>query len=112
MKQNHNIIQRETLARISVLLIFLSVANLQLFAGFRISSVFGDNMVIQRDKVVEIWGKADKNKRITVTFNGQEVKTRSNKNGKWAVSLDPMPHGGPYSMDIKCNDSILRIENI
>ncbi|WP_158602546.1 sulfatase-like hydrolase/transferase [Proteiniphilum sp. X52] len=45
--------------RISFLLLFLLIIQLQLYAEFRLSPVFGDNMVIQRDKEVKIWGWAN-----------------------------------------------------
>lgn len=50
---------------------------------------FRDNMVLQRNKDVAIWGESDNGNEITVTFNGQS-KTTTVAEGKWKLYLDPM----------------------
>ena len=52
---------------------------------------FTDNMVLQRDRPVAIWGDATPGSEITVTFADQIVKTKADKHGKWRTQLDPMP---------------------
>ena len=37
-------------------------------------SIFGNNMVLQRDVKVPVWGWADQGEEVTVTFNGQTKK--------------------------------------
>ncbi len=100
------------LLNLFMLLIVFSASILPAYPGFRVSTLFGDNMVIQRDTSVEVWGEADKGKRVTVAFNGQVVKAKADKNGRWIASLSPMSYGGPYSMEISCGDSTLRIHNV
>lgn len=51
---------------------------------------FRNNMVLQRNKKVVIWGKSENGNKITVTFNGQS-KTSAVADGKWKLYLDPMP---------------------
>ncbi|WP_298652637.1 sialate O-acetylesterase [uncultured Proteiniphilum sp.] len=112
MRRENKIVDLDFMKRISFLLFFLLIIQLKLYAEFRLSPVFGDNMVIQRDKVVKIWGWANKNDEVKLHFNGQVVKTKTNKNGEWTVLLKPMPYGGPYSMNIQCGDKILDITDI
>ncbi len=100
------------LLNLFVLLIISSASILPAYPGFRVSPLFGDNMVIQRDKSVEVWGEADKGKRVTIAFNGQVVKAKADKSGRWTVLLPPMSHGGPYAMQVTCGDSTLQINNI
>lgn len=50
---------------------------------------FRDNMVLQRNKKVAIWGQAGAANKITVRFNGQN-KTTIAAEGKWKLYLDPM----------------------
>ncbi|RNC65636.1 hypothetical protein D7D25_05660 [Proteiniphilum sp. X52] len=57
--RKNKISDRDFMKRISFLLLFLLIIQLQLYAEFRLSPVFGDNMVIQRDKEVKIWGWAN-----------------------------------------------------
>ena len=70
------------------------------FAEVNPAPVFGANMVLQRDEPVKVWGTADKNETVTVAINGQSVKTKTNRNGKWSVMLKPMPAGGPHTLTV------------
>ena len=66
-----------------------------------LADVFGDHMVLQREKPVPIWGWAkDPNQSITVKFNGQSVTTAADKDGYWKVMLQPMTAGGPYILEL------------
>ncbi len=68
---------------------------------FRIASVFSSNMVLQREKNVEVWGEADDGALISVTISDVKTQTIA-KNGKWKAVLPPMPAGGPFEMDVFC----------
>src|SRR6187551_2391876 len=72
----------------------------QTFSQLRTANIFTSHMVLQRDKVVPVWGWANKNEKITVQFNGQTLSAKANAQGKWMISLKPMPAGGPYDMRI------------
>jgi len=52
--------------------------------------VFGDHMVLQREKPVRVWGWADPGEKITVTLNGKTAKTVTDAKGKWRVELPEM----------------------
>jgi sialate O-acetylesterase len=52
----------------------------------RLPSIFSENMVLQQGMSVPVWGWADENEYVTVTFQGQSVSTKA-KNGKWMVRL-------------------------
>ncbi len=54
------------------------------------ASVFGNNMVLQREQPVPVWGTATAGEPITVTFGGQKVSTKANAVGRWTVTLKPM----------------------
>ncbi|POY37459.1 sialate O-acetylesterase [Solitalea longa] len=62
--------------------------------------VFGDNMVLQRNINIPIWGKADPNAKVLVEFAGNNTQAVANENGEWNVSLPSMPAGGPYIMQV------------
>ncbi|MCP4314436.1 MAG: sialate O-acetylesterase, partial [Bacteroidetes bacterium] len=61
--------------------------------------LFGDGMVLQRDMPLRIFGEASEGASITVRLNGQEQSVRAWE-GKWMLTLEPMPAGGPYEMYI------------
>jgi len=58
---------------------------------FKTAAIFSDQMVLQRDKAVPIWGWADPGEEITIKFGGQTKTTKADAAGKWLVRLDPMP---------------------
>jgi len=59
--------------------------------GLWLPGIFGDNMVLQRDQPVPVWGWADAGDEVTVTFAGQTKSVAAATNGAWRVLLDPMP---------------------
>jgi len=67
-------------------------------------SVFSDHMVLQRDRPVPVWGKADPGTTVTVEFTGQKKETVAGASGKWRIDLDPMPASAePCEMKISSN---------
>ncbi|GGF24450.1 sialate O-acetylesterase [Echinicola rosea] len=73
---------------------------------------FSDNMVLQRDKAIKIWGKASPKEKVTVRFNGVERQVVTGKDGMWRVSLPAMVYGGPFEMSIKGNRNNIVLKNI
>ena len=59
-------------------------------AELKIPKVFNDNMVLQRDIPVPIWGEANPNEKITVKFKGQEKSAIAGADGKWVIRLEPL----------------------
>ena len=60
------------------------------FANVKPANVFTDNMVLQRDKVVPVWGTADAGEEVTVSFAGQTTKATADADGKWEARLRPL----------------------
>ncbi|MBS0032006.1 sialate O-acetylesterase [Chitinophaga sp. 22321] len=90
----------------TVLLLAATMLSSVSFATVRLPNIFGDNMVLQRDKPIPVWGWADKNEKITVQFNGQTKTVKADKNGQWKVLLNPEKAGGPYNLSVKGQNDI------
>ena len=73
-----------------ILLIFLSIILSALSAQVLLPKVITNNMVLQREKPVAIWGTAAPDEKIIVSFAGQTKVTHANVHGDWQVKLDPM----------------------
>jgi sialate O-acetylesterase len=56
----------------------------------KVTKVFSDNMVLQRDMPDPVWGWADPAEKIIIKFKGQEKSTITGADGKWIVHLDPL----------------------
>jgi sialate O-acetylesterase len=69
-------------------------------AAVKLPAVIGDNMVLQRDRPVPIWGWADKGEEVTVTVAGQKHTAKADKGGRWKVTLDKLAVGRPLTMTV------------
>ena len=56
---------------------------------FRVASVFSDNMVLQRDKRVAVFGEAEDGTSVSVSFLDQEVNVTA-EDGRFKLWLEPM----------------------
>ena len=77
-----------------VLLLILTLAPwLQakpLHAQLRLPHIFGDQMVLQRDKPIHIWGWETPGARVSVSWAGQTKTATADQSGKWSLYLDPV----------------------
>ena len=86
--------------RIFLWLPFLACA-LHLDAKVTLPQLFQNGMVLQRNKLIPVWGKADAGETVTVTLNKKKVVTTADSDGRWRVDLPQMKAGGPYTMEVK-----------
>ena len=84
----------------------------QIMAQLSVPSFFSDHMVLQREKPINIWGTANAGERISVTLGNAKKSTRTDKNGKWSISLPPMQAGGPYTLSVKSPKQALSFTDI
>ena len=60
------------------------------FAKVEMGTPFTDGVVLQRDRQVPVWGKAEPGRKVTVAFAGNEVSTIACAKGCWKVMLPAM----------------------
>jgi sialate O-acetylesterase len=65
-----------------------------------VSPMFGDNMVLQRDKPNRIWGWTDPGKTVRVEIAGRSATAVSASDGRWEATIEPPAAGGPYTVSI------------
>ena len=97
---------KKTIALFTTILIIATT-----FANITLPKIFGDNMVLQRNKPISIWGFASAGEKVIVQFNGQTKSTKADKAGKWQVMLSPEKEGGPFQLSVKGKNQ-LTIQNI
>lgn len=81
------------------------------FANIKLPSLVGDNMVLQRDKPLKIWGWADKGEKVNIDFLEKKYSTKTSVDGKWEIVIPAQKAGGPYDMLIE-GDSSITLTNI
>ena len=74
-------------------------------AKVSLPQLFQSGMVMQRNKTIPVWGKADAGESVTIQFNKKQYNTTADANGKWRVDLPKMKAGGPYQLSV--NDLVL-----
>ena len=102
---------KHTVAGIASLLLASLVAQAE--ADLKVSSLFTDHMILQRDKPVPVWGWADPNEKVTVEFGGQTKTAISDATGKWLVKLDAMPASEkPGVLSVSVSNPNSKIQNL
>lgn len=66
-----------------------------------ISPLFGDHMVLQRDRPNVLWGWTQPGTRVSVEIAGKRAEGTASGDGRWQVSIDPPATGGPYTVKIE-----------
>jgi sialate O-acetylesterase len=97
-------ISKKHFASFCTLSFFLGAADLGL-AEVTLHGLFSDNMVLQRNARVPIWGWADEGEEVTVQFRGETVKTIT-KDGHWMVHLKRLKAGGPDELKVSGKNAI------
>ena len=90
-----------------VVALFIAVMSLQLSARaeLKVAAIFGDNMVLQQQMAVPIWGWATSNAEVTVTFSGQTKTARADADGKWLVNLGKLKaSAAPQSLVVQVRE--------
>ncbi len=80
--------------------VMLIMTSLNVLAGVEVNPLFCDQMVLQREVRVPVWGKSIPGEKITVKINKKQVSTITDNNGKWQVDLPKMKAGGPFDLNI------------
>ena len=66
----------------------------------RLPAIFSDNMVVQQNATLTVTGKATPQSKVTfrADWTGGEGETRADGNGRFAMTVQTPPAGGPYTV--------------
>ncbi len=56
-------------------------------AEVSLAGTFPDNMVLQQEKPIPVWGQANAGETVDVQLDDQRVRTTADKHGRWSVQL-------------------------
>lgn len=74
------------------------------YGGLKLSELYADNMVLQRDMPLDIHGTANAGEQVTVSIAGQKVTAVANNRGEWSVTLQPLRVGTDYTLTIQAGN--------
>ncbi|MCR5305860.1 MAG: sialate O-acetylesterase [Oscillospiraceae bacterium] len=77
----------------------------------RAAAIFSDNMVLQREKPIAVWGDGRDGVRVTVTLAGHRASSVI-RNGKWRVTLPPMPAADHLTMTVRSGAVCIRFREV
>jgi sialate O-acetylesterase len=86
--------------KLTFLWIAALACSLQLNAKVTMPQLFQNGMVLQRNKPIPVWGKADAGEAVVVTLNKKKVETTADSEGRWRVDLPKMKAGGPFELQV------------
>ena len=95
--------------KVGLVVVFLCFALLG-EAKVKLPTLVSDGMVLQRGEPVNIWGTADPDETVSITFQKKKYKTVADAQGNWKVILPALKAGGPYTMiinDIELKDILV-----
>ena len=88
-----------------ILFFFLAlVAVVSTEAKVQLPRLFQSGMVLQRNKPIPVWGKADPQEKVVVRWNKREYAAVADDAGRWRVDLPKMKAGGPYVLEVRGED--------
>lgn len=92
---------------LAVLTALLACHGTLALADVSLPALFTDGLVLQQGKPIAVWGKAAADEDVTVRFAGQTQVTRADLDGKWRLSLDPLPaNATPAEMTITGKNTV------
>src|SRR5687768_4492148 len=77
----------------------------------KLPRLISDNMILQRDSKLTVWGWAAVGEKVNVRFNDKRYSTTTAGDSTWTITLPAMKAGGPYDMEISGSNTIM-VKNI
>lgn len=102
------------LVSIFVLLLSITAFMTEADAGvLKVAPIFNDNMVLQRDREIRIWGKCAPETAVFIGFASRESSVHSDINGFWEILLPAeSASAAGRRMTIRSLDETIVLENI
>jgi len=99
----------KNLYKLIIAICVFSIVGIQINAqNLHLPSFFSDNMVLQQNSSVAVWGRDKPNQKISIKASwGKKAQTRSDKNGNWKAYITTTPtHCLKHTLTIKGSSKI------
>jgi sialate O-acetylesterase len=77
----------------------------------KVAPIFSDNMVLQRDKNINIWGTGNNGDIVKVALGDTNVSAKV-KDNKWMAIMPSMEAGGPYTVNVTVGKDSITFSNV
>jgi len=93
-----------------LLFLFVFVAKITLTAQVKLPALVSDNMVLQQNAKINLWGWASPNEKINIqaSWTNTPIETVATADGNWKVTVDtPQGSEKAYTITINANNKIV-----
>ena len=84
-----------------LLAVLVAIACPPAQAEVKLPAILGDNMVLQREQPLPIWGWDAPGTELQVSLGDAKATAKADANGKWMVTLPAMKAGGPHVLTVE-----------
>lgn len=82
-------------------------------AQLQVAKIFSDNMVLQRNQPIKVWGKAIPGKIVVVTFANEKAITDVKSDSTWITEFKKKQAcATPQTLTVQCGDEKIVFRNI
>lgn len=82
-------------------------------AQLRVAPIFSDNMVLQRDKPIRVWGTAVPGQEVVVAFGTEREVSVAEADSSWWVEFSRRPASkDPLSIVVRSGDEVMDLNNL
>lgn len=106
-------IMRKYLLSILITCGTLLAFTLTVEANVKLPALISDNMVLQQQSEVTLWGWANKGEQISIkpSWLKKEIKTVAGDDGNWQIKVKTIKSGGPYVISFS-GDNRIEVRNV
>ena len=93
---------------LSLLILLSFVFTVNLNGEVKLPAIFSDNMVLQQQTDVAIWGIAKNNStvKVTTSWNKKSYSAKAGSDGRWKLKVSTPSAGGPYEVTVSEGNTI------
>ena len=77
-----------------------------------LAAIFADHAVLQRDRPIEVWGRAQPDEQVTVALDSYTRKTQADAAGAWAVTLPALRSGGKHTLTARTATRAQKVKDL
>ena len=111
MIQNRTILHNLKFEFTFILAIVLSACQSST-SSLELPSLFSDNMVLQRNAEVQVWGNSSSQTKIIITVPWGQFDTTSEQDGSWNLIVPTADYDKAFAMEVCDELSCITIQNV
>ena len=84
-----------------IFLLFFALPALAAHGSLKLPSLIGDNMVLQRETEIKLWGESKPSEIVSATcsWDNRTYSAVSDRQGRWIIKVATPKAGGPYTIN-------------